>query len=390
MLYELHGQIVPFCKKYDNYTCTSIEKTEDDVIIAICTPSKAKQNNNDENEQKDESPVLPSHAIQPVAVAKYIQVLPDIYTQQTEIRTTTQTDTQSETTSIAQCAEGLKQFFDDLLTRIERNPDLLIKPVEEFIKNYQNINKDIDIANSLQTFAQYPDVAMAITRGLKRKPTGDPTNLEPAIVLAKKRKSARRRLITAKVQPPASSQSSVSNQTDASQGQYVTSHQLPQLPQDYKVVDNVVSSHEGQTQKIAPETQDVMNHEISVREIPSHRVLTLAHDMSAHHGRPHAKVIPGHEMVHQVSAVAHGMPPHHRVLSHEMSIHGIPPHKASHDYSTHGIASHKMPVNDGLSIHGISPHKLSVHARSPHKVPLHEASHKVSVLEVLPPQVSMW
>lgn len=413
MLYELHGQILPFCKKYDNYSCTRIEKTEDDVIVAICTPSKVRQNNNEENEQKDDSPVLPN-IIQPMNMDPYqTHILPDIYSTQTEIRTVTQTEIRPQ--ALAQCAEGLKSIFDDLLSKVERNPAVFLKPVEEFIKNYQSLNKDNDIVNALQTFAQYTDVALAIERGIKREPTEDPASMEPTIVLAKKRKAARRRLITAKVQPPTSSQNCVSNQIDASQShQDITQHQLPQP--DQKMMETVVSPREVQLPKVSQESQqDIMNvTEISARDLPTHKILSLSPDLSGHHVLPHHKIMQGHEMVHQVSA--HGMLSH-KVLTHEMSIHGNTTHKA-HEFSAPGITPHRMPisvhgipthkahelsstaqeivphkmqVHDGMTVHGMTPHKLSVHTRSPHKVPLHEATtHKVSVLEVPAPQVSMW
>lgn len=292
MLIELQGHLKPFCDKYDSQ-CASIEKTEDDnVIIAICTPSPRKiQNENcEENEKRDASSV--PQVIQPMNVESYpshIHLLDQFHSQG---------DLRGQ--AIRQCAESMKAIFDDLISKLECNPDHFLKPMETFLKNYQSIKKDSDLVNALETFGQYSGIALAISRALKRQHSGDSSKEPTTIIYAKKKKTARRRLISARP---------VAQQT------------LPQpeyCNPEREISVHEVSAHELGAHEVS--THEVSAHEISAHEIPAHEV--TVHEVSAHE-------VSAHELsTHEVSA--------HEVSAHEVSIH-IPRHHEIHLHPAHVV-----------------------------------------------------
>ncbi|XP_071514414.1 uncharacterized protein [Panulirus ornatus] len=287
MLTELQGHLKPFCDKYDSQ-CASIEKTEDDnVIIAICTPSPQRiQNENSEENDKQDAPSVPQ-VIQPMNVESYpshLHIL-DQFHSQTDIRGQ----------AIRQCAESMKAIFDDLISKLECNPDLFLKPTETFLKNYQSIKKDSDLINALETFGQYSGIALAISNALKRQHSGDCSKEQTTIIYAKKKKSARRRLITAR--------------------------QIPQqtLPQpEYNHPEREISVHEVSAHEISA-------RELSARDIPTHELPT--HEVTVHEVSAHE--VSAHEIsTHEISA--------HEVSAHEVSVH-IPHHHEIHLHPAHVV-----------------------------------------------------
>ncbi|KAK3857659.1 hypothetical protein Pcinc_036099 [Petrolisthes cinctipes] len=183
-LMDLQGRLKPFCKQHD-LNCASIEETDDDFIIAVCAPAK----NEVQNENSVCENVSVSSIVQPVNTEGYsppLQIIEQYHNSQGE-------DMQIQ--SARQCQEGLRVVFDDIMSKLQNDLDFL-RPVEAFIRNFQSIKKDQELASALETFGRFPGIAAAVTRSLKRQHAQDVSDSK-TVICTKKRKGSRRQLITA-------------------------------------------------------------------------------------------------------------------------------------------------------------------------------------------------
>nr|XP_045623539.1 uncharacterized protein LOC123773718 isoform X1 [Procambarus clarkii] len=332
MLLELQGHLKPFCEKYDSH-CASIEKTEDDnVIIAICSPRpRLTQNENSEENEQGNILSMPqvTQRVDKQSYSPQMHIVEQFHSQD------------SCGQAIGQCAEGLKTVFDDLLFKLESSPDIYLKPIETFLKNFQDIQKDDDLVNALQTFGQYSNVAMAISSTLKRQHSGDSSKVDPTtIICAKKKKGARRRLITAR---PVNHQTMLHPENNNCDGDLLI---------------HEVSAH------------DLAVHEVSA-QAPAHEVLT--HEVSNHDVLTHE--VSAHQITHEITS--HEMSTHD-ISAHEISTHNVSAHEIStHEISAHHIPAHHIPANH-VSTHHVPTHHISTHHISAHHVPAHTIhSHEI-------------
>ena len=246
MLLDLQNHLKPFCVKHASH-CASIEKTEDDnIIIAICTPASKKLENvnNEENFKNGDSTLSVPQGIQPLNMENY--------TNQLQLMDDFQPQNEICNQAVRRCQEDLKSVFDDLVTKVEYNPNNFLKPVNEFIQSYQNAKKE-ELLNALETFGQCTGIAMAVSRTIKHQESGDGgggAKEEPtAIIFPKKRKGNRRRVIRARHHLQAPAQESNSD-FDA---------ELPAL----QIVTEDVVSHELSHHEIST-VHDISGHSISV------------------------------------------------------------------------------------------------------------------------------
>lgn len=255
MLLDLQSHLKPFCEKYALH-CASIEKTEEDnVIIAICsqTPKKIQNHDNEENlRNANNGNFSVPQGVQTLNVESYTnqpQVISELHSQ-----------------SVRQCQEGLKAVFDDLVSKVECEPHTFLRPINEFIHNYQNTKKD-ELVSALKTFSQCSEIAMAVKRSLKCQQSGEGVKDEPTtIICPKKRKGNRRKLIRGRPLLQAATQE-LNNDFDA---------ELPGL----QIVTEDVASH------------DLSHHEIS--DISGHGI-SVVHDVTAHTAsHPDLRLHPAH------------------------------------------------------------------------------------------------
>lgn len=242
MLLDLQSHLKPFCEKYASY-CASIEKTEENnVIIAICSPASKKLLNHDnENLKNDNSSSFSVHqGIQTLNVESYSdqpQLMSDLHSQ-----------------SISHCQEGLKAVFDDLLNKVECDPQTFLRPINEFIQNYQSTRKD-ELVNALKTFSQCSEIAMAVKRTMKCQQNGEVKDKMTRIICPPKRKGNRRKLIRGRPLLQA-----------AIQEPHDFESELPAL----QIVTDDVTSHE------------LTHHQISaVHDISGHDI-SIEHDVTVH------------------------------------------------------------------------------------------------------------
>ncbi|KAK8401630.1 hypothetical protein O3P69_001036 [Scylla paramamosain] len=254
MLLDLQNHLKPFCEKYASH-CASIEKTEDEnVIIAICTPTSKKQQNmmdNEENFRNNYTTLSVPQPIQPLDMEGYgnqLQLMDDF-----------EPESEICNQAVRHCQESLKAVFDDLVTKIECNPDNFLKPINKFIQSYQNTKKN-ELLNALETFGQCSGIAMAVSRTLRQQVSGgeggDAKEELTTIICPKKRKGNRQKVIQAQhllQTPPQETNSDF----DA---------ELPALP----TVTEDMASHE------------LSHHEMSaVHDITGHSIPVM-HDVSTH------------------------------------------------------------------------------------------------------------
>lgn len=257
MLLDLQNHLKPFCEKYASH-CASIEKTEDEnVIIAICTPASMKQQNkmdNEENFRNNESSTnLPvPQSIQPLDM--------ESYTNQLHLMNEFEPESEICNQAVRQCQESLKAVFDDLVTKVECNPDNFLKPINKFVQSYQNAKKD-ELLNALETFGQCSGIAMAVARTLRQQGSGgeggDVTRESTTtIICSKKRKGNRQKVIQARhlLQIPPQE---TNGDFDA---------ELPAL----QTVTEDVASHELSHNEMSA-VHDITDHSIQVmHDVPSH------------------------------------------------------------------------------------------------------------------------
>lgn len=196
---DLQGHLKPFCEQYE-LKCASIEETDDDIIIAVCAPENSRvQNENSVCENVSVSPMT-----QPVDTDGYPPPLQYHNSQGEDM----------PLQSGRQCQEGLRVVFDEIMAKVETDSDFL-RPVEAFIRNFQSIKKDQELASALETFGRFPGIAAAVTRNVKRQHQQEKSESK-TIICTKKRKGSRRQLITARPliqqQPPTSSHHSAPQQ----------------------------------------------------------------------------------------------------------------------------------------------------------------------------------
>lgn len=247
MLLDLQSHLKPFCEKYASH-CASIEKTEEDnVIIAICSPASKKMQNHDNEENlknANKSNFSVPQGIQTLNVESYTnqpQLLSELHSQ-----------------SIRHCQEGLKAVFDDLVSKVECEPHTFLRPVSEFIHNYQSTKKD-ELVNALRTFSQCSEIAMAVARSLKCQQGGEGGGVKDertTIICPKKRKGNRQKLIRARPLLQSAMQE-LNNDFDS---------ELPAL----QIVTEDVASHE------------LSHHEISAMHDISDHGISVVHDVTAH------------------------------------------------------------------------------------------------------------
>ncbi|XP_050699168.1 uncharacterized protein LOC126986826 isoform X1 [Eriocheir sinensis] len=260
MLLDLQSHLKPFCEKYASQ-CASIEKTEEDnVIIAICSPSSKKMQNHDNEEN------LKNANNSSFSVPQGIQTLNvESYTNQPQLMS------ELHSQSVRHCQEGLKAVFDDLVSKVECEPLTFLRPVNEFIHNYQSTKKD-ELVNALRTFSQCSEIAMAVARSLKYQQGGEGgggKNERTTIICPKKRKGNRRKLIRARPLLQSAMQE-LNNDFDS---------ELPAL----QIVTEDVASHE------------LSHHEISAMHDISEHGISVVHDVTAHTpSHPDLRLHPAH------------------------------------------------------------------------------------------------
>lgn len=260
MLLDLQSHLKPFCEKYASH-CASIEKTEeDDVIIAICSPASKKIQNHDNEEN------LKNTSNSSFPVPQGIQTLNvESYTNQPQLLN----DLQSQ--SIRQCQEGLKAVFDDLVNKVECEPHTFLKPINEFIHNYQSAKND-ELVSALKTFSQCSGIAMAVARSVKYQQSGEGRRVkeEPTTIICPRKKRRNRQKIIRTRPLIQTVMDEPNNDFDS---------ELPSL----QIVTEDVASHE------------LSHHEISaVHDISGHGI-SVVHDVTAHTSpHPNLHLHPAH------------------------------------------------------------------------------------------------
>lgn len=247
MLLDLQNHLKPFCEKYESH-CASIEKTEEDnVIIAICSPASKKiQNHDNENLKNDNNSNF--------SVPQGIQTLNvESYTNQSQLTS------ELHSQSIRHCQEGLRAVFDDLVSKVECDPHTFLRPINEFIHNYQSTKKG-ELVSALKTFSQCSEIAMAVARTVKCQQSGEEGRVKDeltTIICPKKRKGNRRKLIRAR---PLFQSASQEPNNDFN-------GELPAL----QIVTEDVASHELSHHEISAVHNNISGHGIS-----------MVHDVTAH------------------------------------------------------------------------------------------------------------
>lgn len=259
MLLDLQSHLKPFCEKYASH-CASIEKTEEDnVIIAICPPASKKMQNHDNEENLKDS------NSSNFSVPQEIQTDVESYANQPQLLG------ELHNQSIRHCQEGLKAVFDDLVNKVECDPHTFLRPVNEFIHNYQSTKKD-ELVNALRTFTQCSEIAMAVARSLKYQQDGGGGGVKDErtrIICPKKRKGNRRKLIRGRPLIQSAMQE-LNSDFDS---------ELPAL----QIVTDDVPSHE------------LSHHEISAMHDISDNGISVVHDVTTHTpSHPDLRLHPAH------------------------------------------------------------------------------------------------
>lgn len=254
MLLDLQNHLKPFCEKYASH-CASIEKTEDEnVIIAICTPTSKKQQSmmdNEENFRNNDTTLSVHQSIHPVDM--------ESYTNQLQLMDDFEAESEICNQTVRHCQESLRAVFDDLVTKVECNPDNFLKPINKFVQKYQNAKKD-ELLNALETFGQCSGIAMAVSRTLRQQESGgeggDVKEEPTTIICPKKRKGSRQKVIQARHLLQTPSQETNSD-FDA---------ELPAL----QAVTEDMASHELSHHEMSA-VHDITDHSIPVmHDVPSH------------------------------------------------------------------------------------------------------------------------
>ncbi|XP_069168609.1 uncharacterized protein [Procambarus clarkii] len=176
MLSDLQDNLKRICGMY-NLKCANIEKCDDQVIVAVCSPlTKMVSNEISDNEECEYNSSEPEDMT---------------YLECESVPVHFHSETYANESTIEHCIEDMRTVFDDLLTKVEYNPEVFVKPMAVFFKNYHRIKKDNDLKSALHTFGKYTNLTMPIIKSLKGLHVGDSVEGEQnSTVYARKRKSS--------------------------------------------------------------------------------------------------------------------------------------------------------------------------------------------------------
>ncbi|XP_042234912.1 uncharacterized protein LOC121874713 isoform X2 [Homarus americanus] len=163
---DLQQQLGTFCEKY-NFQCSKVEKTEGGrVIVAVCSPVRHILGT--EGDDWKANSVLPR----------------DVSSLKLESKSTHfQSKAHKDSSSLEQCIEEMRTVFDDLLSKVECSPDIFVKPVATFLKNYHRVRRDNNLTSALHSFSNYSNLTMAILKTIKCLQVTDTSEVQQSSTL---------------------------------------------------------------------------------------------------------------------------------------------------------------------------------------------------------------